>query len=279
MRYLLLMVLMLAHALGHGQSLKIGLRSGVSFSNFYGHYFPGEIPDYTIQPASEFTGPPTVLNPDLREIPSYFYETSLIQDMRAGMYSYLYVDYEIRPRISAQIEVGYTQKGINIGYELRNTTINSDNNTVNLVYQFNRNLRLDYITIPLTFQYRLDQKERFYAVAGIYNSIAVDFLSNESSVITNKQTYTPSRQFVGSSESESWSTVAYANRFDAGLIAGVGVNWPISKKLDLGLDVRGSLGLINVPEEGYENYGFQSFNKRSKNISLESGIKLQYSLN
>lgn len=278
MRYLLLMVLMLAHALGHGQSLKFGVRSGVSFSNFYGHHSPGEIPDYTIQPASEFIGSPTMLDPNLRDTPSYFYKTSLIQDMRAGVYSYLYVDYEIRPRISAQIEVGYTQKGINIGYELHNTSFNSNNNTVNLVYQFNRNLRLDYITVPLTFQYRLDQKERFYAVAGIYNSIAVNFLIKESSVITNKQTYTPSGQFVGSSGSENWTTGAYANRFDAGLIAGVGVNLPLSKKLDIGMDVRGSLGLMNVPK-GYEKYGFQSFNKRSKNISLESGIKLQYSLN
>src|SRR5690606_7426355 len=155
----------------------------------------------------------------------------------------------IRPRISAQIEIGYTQKGINIGYELHNTSINSNNHTVNLDYHFNRNLRLDYITVPLTFQYSLDQKERFYAVAGIYNSIAVNFLIKESSVITNKQTYTHSGQLIGSSESENWTTDAYANRFDAGLIAGVGVNLPLSKKLEIGMDVRGSLGLIDVPKE------------------------------
>ena len=87
MRYLLLMVLMLVHALGHGQSLKSGLRSGVSFSNFYAHHSPGKIPDYTITPASESIGPPTMFDPNLRDIPSYYFEKSLIQDMRAGVYS------------------------------------------------------------------------------------------------------------------------------------------------------------------------------------------------
>jgi len=135
---------------------------------------------------------------------------------------------------------------------------------------------LDYITVPLTVQYHLDAKERFYLVGGIYQSVAVNFVIVDSRASTKSLTRWSSGAVTASSF-ESETTIAYANRYDAGLLAGVGLDFPLSERFDIGLDVRGSLGLLNVPKES-ENYGFLGFSKSTKNLGLETGLKLQYSL-
>jgi hypothetical protein len=131
--------------------------------------------------------------------------------------------------------------------------------------------------VPLTLHYSLDEKERFYVLGGIYSSVAVNFLIEESLVATDEQTFDSSGNWIGSSVSESWATDAYASLFDSGLLAGVGVNWPLTKRIITGIDIRTTVGLISIPRK-YEEHGFQSFNKASKNISFETGLKLQYIL-
>ncbi len=187
MKYFLLAIFISMPIVGHGQKVKLGFRSGVSFSNFYAHKSPGEIPSSTI--TTNPLDPTIILEPNLRDPPSYYYETDFFQNMRIGFFSYLYMSYEIKQRLSTEIGLGYTQRGINIQYSRHSTSINSSNNIVKLSYQFNRNLRLDYISIPLTFQYKLDRKEYFYISAGIYNAVAINFLNKESSVTTKRQTF------------------------------------------------------------------------------------------
>lgn len=268
---------MSVYAIGHGQNMKLGFRSGISFSNFYAHHSPGEIPNSTIQ-GSPSNNPPVIPDPNSYSIPSYYYETDFIKDMRTGFFSYLHLNWKIKQRLSAELGLGFTQKGIDVEYNLHTTSINSDNNTVKLSYQFDRNLRMSYLSIPFTFQYTLDKKERFYILAGIYNSVVVDFLIKESLVTTNRQTFDPSGTNVGTSEDKSWTKDAYADRFDSGLLAGTGINLPLAKKLIIGIEIRSALGLIDVPKR-YKEYGFQSFSETSKNISFETGLKLQYILN
>jgi hypothetical protein len=270
------MIFISVHALGHGQNMKSGLRSGVSFSNFYTHHSPGEIPNSTLQGSSS-NDPPIIPHPNSHSIPSYYYETDFIKDMQIGFFSYLYLDWTLNQRFSIEVGLGYTQKGIDTEYNLHTTSINSDNNTVKLSYQFNRNLRLDYISVPLTLQYKLDRKERFYVLAGIYNSIVVNFLIKESLVTANRQTSDSFGNNISSSEDKSWTTDAYASLFDSGLLAGIGVNLPLTKKMAIGLDIRSAVGLTNVPKR-YKTYGFQSFSETTKNISFETGLKLQYIL-
>jgi hypothetical protein len=261
---------------GHGQKMKLGFRSGVSFSNFYSHHLPGEIPRQTFQ--ANPNGPQIIPDPNADRPPSsYHYETDFINDMRIGFFSSFFLDWVLEKRLSAEIGLGYCQKGIDMEYNLNSTSINADNYTVKLSYRFNRNLRLDYIVIPLTFQYKLDRKERFYVLAGIYNSIAVNFLIKESLVATDEQIFDSSGNQLGSSEGKSWTTDAYAGLFDLGLLAGIGVSWPLTKRMAMGIDIRSAMGLINIPRR-YEEYGFQSFNKTSKNISFETGLKLYYIL-
>lgn len=265
------------YGLCHAQDINFGFRSGVGFSNFYAHQLPGEIPDSKFFTGDWNDGNLTLIDPNTPYLPVPYYKTSFVKDVRAGIFSYFYIDYELEPKFSAQIAVGYSQKGINMSFGLQNSTVNSDNSMVTLDYQFNRNLRLDYITVPLTVQYQLDEKKCFYILAGVYNSVAINFVIKESLESTKRQTQWPSG-LPTTSAIEREMTVAYANRFDAGLLAGVGLNLPLSKRLDIGLDLRGSLGLLKVPKS-FTNYGFLGFSRSTKNIGLETGLKLQYSLN
>lgn len=274
MRLALFMIFMSVYLFGHGQTVKLGFRSGASFSNFYAHHSLGEIPNFTIQPGSNDR--PLILDPSTYNDATYYYKTDFIKNLRTGFFSYLYMDLEIRQRLSAEIGLGYTQKGIDIEYNLYSTSINSHNNTVELSYQFKRNLRLDYISIPLTFQYKVGRKERFYVMAGIYNAVAINFLIKKSLVSVNQQTF-DSYGNINTSGSETWTPDAYASLFDTGLLSGFGVNFPVTKKVTAGIDIRGTVGLIDIPKR-YEEYGFQSFSETTKNISFETGLKLQYKL-
>jgi hypothetical protein len=253
MRIYLLTIFVACHILGHGQNVRLGFRSGISFSNFYSHYVTGEIPNVAL--TTNPSGPMVPVVPNSPTISSYYYKTDFTQNMRAGVFTYLFVDYQIRSRLSSEIGVGYTQRGIDLEFKQFTSSTNSDNNTVNLSYSFKRNLRLDYISIPITLRYELDKKNRFYVIAGIYNSFAVNFSINESLS----------------------TTAAYASFFDSGLIAGIGFNFPLTKKMTIGLDMRSAVGMISIPKK-YDEYGFQSFSSTSKNLSFETGLKLLYVL-
>jgi hypothetical protein len=270
MKYLFFLTLMSICFFGHGQKMKLGFRSGVSFSNFYSHQSPGEIPTDIIQ------GGPILPNPE-PVAPSYYYETDFFKDMRTGFFSSVDLQWEIKKRLYAEAGLGYTQKGIDMDYHLHSTTSAENGSVVETDYRLNRNLRLDYITIPLTLQYKLGKQERFYILGGLYNAITVNFLLKETSMAYSRRTFNSSGAMETSTESKSWMMDAYANIFDFGLLAGFGVNWPLTQKMNLGIDIRSSLGLMSIPAK-YEEYGFLNFSETAKNISFETGAKLQYIL-
>jgi len=274
--YFLFMVFMSLSFLGYGQEMKLGFRSGVSFSNFYAHQFPDEMPRFPFQ--VDPNKPPSQLEPIANyPPPSYYYETDFVKDMRTGFFSYLFLDWKLEKRLSAEIGLGYSQKGIDIKYNLYSTSINPDNATAKLSYQFNRNFRLDYIVIPVTVQYKLDRKERFYVLAGIYNSIAIKFLIKNSLVVINEQTFDSAGHLTTNSITNIIHGDSYASIFDSGLKGGFGVNIPLARKVMIGMDIRSSVGMVSIPRK-YEEYGFQNFNQTTKNINFETGLKLLYLL-
>ena len=256
--------------------MKLGFRSGVSFSNFYNHHSPAEIPRFSSQVNPNKTSGLKNAT-DNFNLQSYYYETSSIQDMRTGLFSYLFLDWELEKRLSAEMGLGYSQKGINIEYNLNATSSMSDNARANLAYQFSRNLRLDYLMFPATIQYKLGRKERFYVLAGIYNSIALHFLIKKSLVVHEEQTFDSSGQFSSGSNMNVIHGDAYASMFDAGLVGGFGVNFPLTKKVMIGMDVRSGVGMVSIPRK-YDEYGFQSFNQSTKNINFETGLNVLYLL-
>lgn len=282
MRFLLLIICVSFSFLGYGQKLKFGFRGGAVFSNFYGHYLEGEIPNYSFQPTDP-NNPPVIITPGTNyPKPKYYYKTDFFKDMRVGLFSYLFLDIELKERLSIECELGYSQKGINMKYRQHSTSMNSDNTEVTeQSYYFNRNLRLDYIVVPVTFQYNIDKKHRFYILGGIYNSFAVNFLIKNSLVTVNEKTYYSSGEFNGQLKTETKSNSVdektYAKIFDSGLVGGFGVNIPLTENIKIGLDIRSTIGMISIAGK-YEEYGFQSFSENAKNINFETGLKMQYAL-
>lgn len=272
MKYILFLAAMSVSLFAQGQQVKLGFRSGVSFSNFYAHHSSGEIPNLSVQSTP---GGPIIVDPNSgNHIPSHYYKTNFIKDGKPGFFAYLHAAFKIKQRLSAEAGLGFTQRGIDISYNLSSTSVTTDNNFTKQTYQFKQNLRLDYISVPLTLQYKLDKKERFYVLAGVYNAVALKFLMKESLVSVNQQTFDAHGNALGTSASQSWTTDAYASRFDAGLISGVGVNFPLTEKMSIGIEFRNTLGLVNVPQK-YEAHGFHSFSETAKNINFEAGLKLE----
>jgi hypothetical protein len=273
MKWCLIMFLMFICIQVQGQNMTLGLRSGISFSNFHSHYSPGEIPE--VELTSVDPNKPPVMGGPGSSSQSYLYETNFASDTRIGLYSFIIVDWKIKKKLSVETGVGYSQKGIHMQYHWSSSITKADGNTVNTSYDFNRNLRLDYLVIPLTFRQVLDKRERFYVLGGIYNSLAVKLLIKESLVATHKQTFDTNGSLIESSDSKIWTTAGKANVFDSGLVIGAGVNWPLSEKLFLGIDLRGAVGIINVPAK-FQEHGFQGFSSTTKNITIETGAKIQY---
>lgn len=276
MRFLLFMICVSFSLSGYGQITKIGFRGGPSFSNFYDHSSPGELPGLSVQTGEP--NQPLITGPDGNDSPPrYYYSPDFVKDIRIGFYSYLFLEIDIRERLSLELGLGYSQKGIDMKYNYYATTTNADNSTTDLTYQFNRNLRLDYIVVPATFQYMLDRKQRLYVLGGVYNAFAVNFLIKNSLVTSNEKTYNPAGQLTYETDARAVEETTYAKIFDAGLVGGFGVNVPLTEKIKIGLDIRTALGLINIPGK-HEKHGFQSFSERTKNLSFETGVRLQYDL-
>jgi len=274
MKRLISVLLFLLCFNSYAQKIKIGFRSGASFSNFYDHNASGNT--FT---SGAFSGLPNSPSPILPTVPSSnsYYRTNFFKDQRIGFYSGFFVDWELNKKWNLELGLNYSQKGINVKYKLNSDTLHADNSHTNVAYQFNRNLRLDYITIPIVIKYKLDRKERFYVLGGVYNAFAIGFkLKNTTSILSQKD-ISASGGLMQESLGESQSNKAYAHIFDSGLIGGFGVQWPLKNKWSVGLELRGSLGLINVPAR-YDETGFVSFGPNTKNISFETGLKLQYSL-
>jgi hypothetical protein len=277
MRYFLLILCVSFSLLAYGQNLKLGFRGGAAFSNFYGHYLQGEIPDYSIQPIGP-NNPPVIITPGTNyPKPKYYYKTDFISDMQVGLFSYLFLDIELKNRLSVECGVGYSQKGIDMKYKQSSNSVNLDNSTTEQSYYFDRDLRLDYIVVPITFQYKIGRKQRFYILGGIYNSFAVNFQITNSLVTISEKTYNSSGQLTNEFKTTIVDDTTFAKIFDAGIVSGFGVNIPLTEKMIIGLDIRSAIGMVSVSGK-FEEHGFQSFSENAKNISFETGLKLQYVL-
>ena len=274
MRKILFFIFLLVYFPGYAQKINVGIRTGVSFSNFHDHYSQG-IKQTPIIEMNQ--SPPDSPGQGGTSPFRHYYETDIVKDLRLGLFSYLFLEYEITQRLSAEIGFGYTQRGIDIEYGFTASDVDSDNNTVNLSYTFNRELRLDYISIPLTLQYKLDNRDRFYLIGGVYTSMAVDLFIKESMVTIDRQFFDPSGNNTRIQRSSHWMSISHINKYDGGFIAGFGMNLPISQKLSVGFDIRTAIGAMNVPRK-YEEHGFQSFSESAKNIGLETGLRIRYNI-
>lgn len=276
-KYILFAFVLLSALPVYGQTMNFGLRTGLGFSNFYNHQKEGEIIRYNFGSSQPPT--PILPVPPGWQPPTSYFETSFIQDMRIGFFTYAFLNQEISPKLVMEVGLGYSQKGIDISYQLSTTEGHNDQTVLVTDYQFNRNLRLDYLMVPVTFHYKIGKagKERFYLLGGIYNSVALAFLINKSSVRLDELIYSSAGDLVVQQTSEMTDDTTYARLFDTGLVGGFGFNLPITEKIILGIDLRSYLGLVNVPGK-YQEHGFQDFDRDTRHINFEPGVQVIYGL-
>jgi hypothetical protein len=255
------------------QKMKVGFRGGASLANFYEHNASSD--ELTVSGSGMATSGAIILDPSIRPANEY-YETDLFSDIRMGFFSEFFINWELNKKWEIEAGLGYCQKGINVVYKLTSQSVNANNTITKISYQFNRDLQLNYITLPAVFKYKVSRNERFYVVGGIYNAIAINFDIDNSTSIKNSLT-TNSGQAILESYSTSTYTKAYANFFDCGLVGGFGLEWPLKNQWSVGIDLRGTMGVLSVPSK-FEEHRFLSFSPTTKNINFEAGLRILRSI-
>lgn len=243
----------------HSQKIKIGARGGTSFANFYQHDI-----------ATTLEGMPIVIpgpGPFPVVVPYPEYETSFFGDMRVGLLSGLFIEWRLTERWNIESGINYVQKGINLSYNYNTTFVNNSSQEVVLSHHARRDLRMNYLTLPVVFKYKLDKKERLYVAAGIYHAIAIS--------MKNKAAYNKTVLATGGLEEifVSRSEKLYGKLFDAGFVAGWGVELPLKNQWTIGFDMRGNLGMFQVPQK-YDKYGFAGFSELTRNVNIETSLSI-----
>jgi len=274
MKYIILVILMFFCFSTYSQNVKLGIRGGANFANYVAHNASGnKVANNPFQTGEPFG----VLQPTDKPVINPYYKTNFMRDVRTGFFLSLLIDWELEKKWNMETGLGYFQKGIDLKYSYNISSVNVNNSVTTISYQFNRDVRTNYLTIPTVLRYKIDRKERFYVLGGTYNAFALNLGVHNSTSINNTIMLSSSGQLQQQSRNELTFTSAYAHIFDFGIIGGFGFDWPLKNRWSVGIDIRGAMGLINVPGR-YEEAGFLSFSPKTKNINIETGLKLLYSM-
>jgi hypothetical protein len=243
------------------QKLKVGIRGGVSFANFTGHNASGQ----------SYTSPETAAihyNPN--------YNTSLVKDLKIGQTYTLYADYVLDKNWDLEIGIGYCQKGIDLNYHSTSHT-ESNGNTIVTRESVIKNFRSNYITLPAAIKLKLGAKKHFYLTGGVYTAFLLKMNINKETNAKDVMTYDTNHLFISEMKSEDHFNEGYLHRIDFGLTGGAGFEIPLNDKWSFGLDMRINKGFVNLPAN-YSKHHFFNFSSTTKNINMESTIKIAYSL-
>ncbi|GHN00762.1 hypothetical protein WSM22_22510 [Cytophagales bacterium WSM2-2] len=238
----------------YSQKIKVGLRGAVSFANFFDHAAPG-----SPLPTSFSINPTPAIN--INSSPEY--QTHFFKDMQTGFSSGITIEWQALEKWSFETGLSYVQKGIDLKY-----SYSSNDASGNYTSQFSRDLRINYLVIPVVAKYSL---RRFYFLGGLYSAIALNFDIKEASYswhlkATGSETY-----------GVSYLNSGYVNALDGGLTGGFGYEIPLQGHWSIAVDVRTSLGLVNIPAK-YSDTGFLNFTANTKNINFETGLRVSYTL-
>lgn len=246
MKYVMVLLLTFVFYSAYPQKWKLGLRSGASFANFYDHN------------ANDGS-----------------YKTDFLDDMKAGFFVDVFFDWRWSKKNSLEAGIGYCQKGIDLHYGRNTSMINTDNSTTTTSYHFRRDLRSNYITVPVVLHYALGKNERFYILAGSYHAAGIKYKIKDASIHIVRDIESATGEKM-TAIAETHITGAAVRIFDSGLIGGVGIECPLSEKCSLGLETRVNLGLISL--SGPDQVQFFNFSKEAKNINIEAGLKFRYAM-
>jgi hypothetical protein len=102
------------------------------------------------------------------------------------------------------------------------------------------NFNFDYLTVPLLFRTTVGKKVRFFANAGPYFSYLL-----KQTVVSRGDQISTMRQ----ADTEGYK------RFDMGITAGIGLSFPVCSTMNMNVEVRNNLGLVNTSDRPMADNG------------------------
>jgi len=222
------------------------------------------------------------------------YENSLVKDLRIGLSTALQVEYFIGTNSALQAGVHYDQKGMDAEWSdawSETMLLPGDETNSQLAYSadFNRHLKNNYLTIPVTFK-RYLFNQRFFVHAGGYISFLLsskldayhlEAMASKLVASDNWQIADPIQMYAREFDDEL-NLKNETNRVDYGLTAGAGYLYPLSDNLALKTELLFNYGLQKIDANGdndvvtksgvggqtqYTN-NYYSLNSNAKNIHL-----------
>ena len=258
---------------------KVGIRGGLVSANFLFAEGPNKYAVHCPDGSLKCSGDGNT------DFYTFDYDGGLKQS-RLGFASGVFVERTINERLAVELAVHYEQKGINLKYESYIKEINNSRETEEWRY-YERDIRNDYVVVPLVAKYRVTPGSRFYVTGGVYSG----FLVRSAGMAQDSVLYLYSHQGSNGGRMQKMEQAAdktWTSSFDAGIVGGGGVRWPLNDELELTLDARLNVGLLKVDRKynnrfekqavpvsyGYAPYlvisesYYRGLNSQARNISL-----------
>jgi hypothetical protein len=142
----------------------------------------------------------------------------------AGFSSGLFFQYNLKKVVSLRTNIAIERKGSMHRYE-------GANSLGDPIGEVRANFNLNYLTVPLLVRATFGKKIHYFINAGPY----FGFLISSTFVVRYETAPT-----------ERGRSMAFLNRFDTGISAGLGLAAPITKKHAFSFEIRNNLGLYNI---------------------------------
>jgi Outer membrane protein beta-barrel domain len=158
------------------------------------------------------------------------FEPGYFETIGFGFLGGVYYEYQFEENLCLKLELNFerkTQKGNNF---ISLTDLNLETN----YYQYNTNINLNYLVLPILLKYNFSDENSFYINGGPF----IGYLLN--SYFTND-----SEDIEGFSNENFDSTFLY-NRTDFGFSLGFGKTFDLNDENSIFLELRGNLGLTNI---------------------------------
>lgn len=146
-----------------------------------------------------------------------------------GFASGITAQYNFPKIISVRAEFGFARKGSQLNEVL--TFIDENGNTIGSDKAVVKN-RFDYLQFPLVIRASAGKKLKYFVNAGMYYGYLL-----KQTIITHETDFSPAVVY---------DNTVRMQHADYGIVSGIGIEYPIGKKLAAGCEIRNSLGLYNT---------------------------------
>lgn len=267
---------------------QLGFKTGANFS-----FLTNTVPEMNESFSSFESGP------FVGDFFSYKFDANFFSDAAIRFSMYADVGYKLTDNLNAQLGIGYAGRGMDLHDEgsVYTSQINGTSETILYGnFSYNRKVKTNYLSVPITLKYYVGLKHRFFVTAGTY----FDFLL--SSKVYGDQNYTRAMDVVtdgvvqtsilAMGESHFDDQDAHTAKLDFGLTYGAGVEFPIDSRVNFIFTMNMNHGLLQIDGK-YENEtrvlpvtsgfvvvhnNYYGLNSNAKNLTLTANIGITYQL-